>query len=70
MGARIVTSERTLHVDVRVGETLLIGSARVRLEHKSGQRARLSVTAPAGVRVETSRGVTAAEIARKGVHAL
>lgn len=35
----------TMHVDLKTGETLRIGNATVRLERKSGQLARLVVTA-------------------------
>lgn len=61
-------SDRTLHVDLRVGETLLVGAARVFLEEKSGKRARLRVTAPPGTRVEPpARGGAGAAMARRGV---
>lgn len=61
-------SDRTLHVDLRVGETLTIGTARILLEEKSGKRARLRVTAPPGMRVEPpARGGPDAAMARRGV---
>jgi hypothetical protein len=60
--------EKTLHVDLRVGETMTIGGARVRLEEKSGKRARLSITAPPSLRIEPpARGVAADLFARRGV---
>ena len=40
-----------LTVDLRTNETLTIGEARVRLERKSGQLARLVIEAPANTRV-------------------
>ena len=42
-----------LTVDLRTNETLTIGEARVRLERKSGQLARLVIEAPANIRVST-----------------
>ena len=36
-----------LTVDLRINETLMIGDAKVRLERKSGQLARLVIDAPA-----------------------
>lgn len=60
-------SERTLHVDLRVGEVLMIGAARVQLEQKSGQRARLSISAPPGMRVEPPARMSAVDAARRGV---
>lgn len=39
-------------VELKVGETLEIGSARVRLEKKSGQVARLVVEADDGTRIK------------------
>lgn len=62
-------TEKTLHVDLRVGETMNIGGAQVRLEDKSGKRARLRITAPPSLRVEPpARGtVSASVVARRGV---
>ncbi len=40
--------------DVRVGQTLLIGSVRVTVEKKDGQRARLRVVADEGVVIQHS----------------
>lgn len=60
--------EKTLHVDLRVGETMTIGAAQVRLEDKSGKRARLRITAPPSLRIDPpARGSVAELAARKGV---
>jgi hypothetical protein len=60
--------EKTLHVDLRVGEVMTIGGAQVRLEEKSGKRARLKITAPPSLRVEPpARGSAAGVLARRGV---
>lgn len=44
-----------LSVDIKVGETLLIGGAQITLVAKSGQLARLVVTAPDEVAVVTPK---------------
>ena len=44
-----------LTVDLRPNETLAIGDARIRLERKSGQLARLSIDAPAKMPVTPPR---------------
>lgn len=60
--------EKTLHVDLRVGETMTIGGAQVRLEDKSGKRARLRITAPPSLRIDPpARGLVADLAARRGV---
>ena len=41
-----------LTVDLKVGETLTIGNATVRLEKKSGQQARLVVVADEGTKIK------------------
>lgn len=63
-------TEKTLHVDLRVGETMTIGAARVSLEDKSGRRARLKITAPPSLQVDPpARGGAADFAARRGVMA-
>jgi hypothetical protein len=59
---------KTTKADLRVGETLSIEEGRilVRLEEKSGQRARLSITRPEDVSVHWP-GQTAGAVARNGV---
>jgi hypothetical protein len=60
--------EKTLHVDLRVGEVMTIGGAQVRLEEKSGKRARLKITAPPSMRIDPpARGSAADMAARQGV---
>lgn len=44
--------EKTIHIELRVGQSMNIGGASVALEEKSGQRARLRITAGPGVRVD------------------
>lgn len=40
-----------LHIELAAGQSLSIGGAIVTLERKSGQRARLTVQAPAGLEI-------------------
>ncbi len=42
-------------VDIKVGETLQIGSATIKLKKKSGQIARLEVTADAGTEIRVPK---------------
>jgi len=42
-------SHSKLHVELRIGETLHIGTSTVTLEKKSGQRARLLVHSDVGI---------------------
>lgn len=67
MGSSELKDERTIHVDLGVGETLTIGGARVRLEHKSGRRARLVIVAPTAMRVTPPTRLPGIELARRGV---
>lgn len=46
-----------MHVDLRVGESLLIGDTRVTLAFKSGQRATLSVEAPRDVAIHRPKKI-------------
>ena len=39
----------TMHIDLRIGQTLFIGDAQVTLLQKSGQLARLHVQAPRSI---------------------
>ncbi len=41
-----------MSIDLKVGETLTIGAATVRLEQKSGQLARLVVQAPRTTKIQ------------------
>ena len=42
-----------LSVDLRIGETLYVGDARIRLERKDGRRVRLLVQAPRTTKIQT-----------------
>lgn len=41
-----MTDTGTMHIDLRVGESLRVGDSVITLAKKDGQRARLTVTAP------------------------
>lgn len=47
------TPTGNLSVDLRIGETLYVGDARIRLERKDGRRARLLVQAPRTTKIQT-----------------
>lgn len=47
--------ERKLSVDVKVGETLSVGGANITLMQKSGQLARLVVSAPRETKIVTPK---------------
>lgn len=61
-----------MHVDLRCGETLTIGEARVRLERKSGQVARLVIEADRSIPIHTTarKSVSQAKEPPNGQHAL
>ena len=42
---------KTMHIDLRVGESLRLGNAILTLKEKSGRLARLTVRAPGAVQV-------------------
>lgn len=44
-----------LNLDIKLGDTLLIGEAKVRLVHKSGRLARLSVEADPKIQINLMR---------------
>lgn len=44
---------KKMHVDLKAGETMTIAGARVRLERKSGQAARLVVEADEATPIQT-----------------
>ena len=46
----------TLHIDLRVGQSLRLGDAVVTLQEKSGRMARLTVRAPEAVQVRQQPG--------------
>ena len=58
---------KSIVVELRVGDTVSIGDAVITLQEKSGQRARLRVVAPPGVRVEPPARTAGSELARQGV---
>lgn len=55
-----------LKLDIRVGESVQIGSAVVTLEQKSGQIARLAIQADKNIPVHRINKTTTAQIAAKG----
>ncbi len=58
--------DRSIVIELKVGESAEVGGATITLQEKSGQRARLRVVAPPGVRVEPpKRG--GSELAKEGV---
>lgn len=48
-------TQKTISADLKVGEKVVIGSVTVTLLEKSGQRARLRITADSSVRVDLPR---------------
>ena len=54
---------KTMHIDLRVGQSLRLGDAVLTLQEKSGRMARLTVRAPGAVQV---RQPTSAQIAAPG----
>ena len=47
---------KTMHIDLRVGQSLRLGDAVVTLQEKSGRMARLTVRAPGAVQVRQQPG--------------
>ena len=47
---------KTMHIDLRVGQSLRMGDAVVTLQEKSGRMARLTVRAPGVVQVRQQPG--------------
>ena len=45
----------TMHIDLRVGEAVVIGGATVRAVKKDGQRVRLTVQAPSDTQIITPK---------------
>lgn len=58
--------QKTIHVDLRVGQTMRVAGATITLEEKSGQRARLRIVASPGTDVEPPQRNTGAEQAKLG----
>ena len=47
----MTASLKTMHIDLRVGQSLRLGDAVLTLQEKSGRMARLTVRAPEAVQV-------------------
>lgn len=52
----MTASLKTMHIDLRVGQSLRLGDAVVTLQGKSGRMARLTVRAPEAVQVRQQPG--------------
>ena len=50
-----MSASSTMHIDMRVGQTIQIGAVRLTLANKSGRQARLSVVAPRDVPINLPR---------------
>lgn len=50
---------KTMHIDLRVGQSLRLGDAVVTLQEKSGRMARFTVRAPEAVQVRQQPGAQA-----------
>lgn len=59
--------DRSIVIELRVGDSVSIGDAVVTLQEKSGQRARLRVVAPPGVRVDPPARTAGSDLAKRGV---
>lgn len=59
-----------LKLELRVGESVKIGSAVVTLEDKSGRIARLAIEADKSVPIQRVQATTAAQLAKNGIAAL
>ena len=52
----MTSSLKTMHIDLRVGQSLRLGDAVVTLQGKSGRMARVTVRAPEAVQVRQQPG--------------
>ena len=52
----MTASLKTMHIDLRVGQSLRLGDAVLTLQEKSGRMARLTVRAPEAVQVRQQPG--------------
>ena len=59
-----------LKLDLRVGESVKIGTATITLEDKSGKVARLAIQADKAVPIQRVRGTIATHLAKNGIGAL
>ena len=58
---------KTMHIDLRVGESLRLGDAVLTLKEKSGRMARLTVRAPEALQIrQQPRAQIAAPSGKKG----
>lgn len=57
-----------MHVDLRVGEVLVIGGAAIRLEKKSGQVARLAIVADEGTEIKNPTQARKSALQPTGAH--
>lgn len=58
--------QKTISVDLRVGQAMKIGNATVTLEDKSGRRARLRIVASPGTDVQPPPRASGADAAELG----
>ena len=61
---------KSIVIELRMGESVSVGDAVITLQEKSGQRARLRVTAPPSVRVDPPVRSAGSEMAKQGVNLL
>ena len=59
--------DKSIVIELRVGDSVSVGDAVITLQEKSGQRARLRVTAPPSVRVDPPAKTAGREMAKLGV---
>ncbi len=59
-------NQKTINVELRVGQTMRIAGATITLEEKSGQRARLRIVASPGTDVQPPARTVGAEQAKMG----
>ena len=52
----MTASHKTMHIDLRVGQSLRLGDAVLTLKEKSGRMARFTVRAPEAVQVRQQPG--------------
>ena len=59
-----------LKLELRVGESVKIGTATITLEDKSGRVARLAIQADKAVPIQRVQGTIATHLAKNGIGAL
>ena len=50
----MIQAHKTMHIDLRVGQSLRVSDAVLTLHEKSGRLARLTVSAPGAVPIQTN----------------